>query len=273
MAPGENKERDLSWQDWTVPIDISEDGKLMLFIEAGEAGGGDYAVFTRDTNGNSAVRLGEGSANAFSPDGKWALVLRQNMSPPDFVLLPTGVGQQRAVPTGKVIPSIGGQFFADSKRLLFQGHEPGHASRVYVANLDGSQQRPITPEGFSLGSHAHGLSLDGKRVATVTADGIALVSPDGGDPQPVHGSQPAETPIRWTKDGSALLVGRRGETSCPVFRLDLSTGARTAWKTVGPSDVAGVVGVSCPRIAADEEHYVFGYTRNLSDLFLVEHLK
>jgi hypothetical protein len=40
-----------------------------------------------------------------------------------------------------------------------------------------------------------------------------------------------------------------------------------------PSDVAGIAGVACPRIAADEEHYVFGYTRNLSDLFLVENLK
>ena len=58
MAPGESKERDLSWQDWTVPTDISDRRKTMLFIEAGEAGGGDYAVFTRDTNGNSAVRLG-----------------------------------------------------------------------------------------------------------------------------------------------------------------------------------------------------------------------
>ena len=53
IAPGDNKERDLSWQDWTVPTDISDDGKLLLFIEAGEAGGGEYAVFTRDTNGSA----------------------------------------------------------------------------------------------------------------------------------------------------------------------------------------------------------------------------
>ncbi|PYV65694.1 MAG: hypothetical protein DMG97_31585, partial [Acidobacteria bacterium] len=92
LAPGENKERDLSWQDWTVPIDVSEDGRQILFIEAGEAGGGEYAVFSRDTTGTSAVRLGQGSATAFSPDGKWTLVLRQNVTPPDFVLLPTGVG-------------------------------------------------------------------------------------------------------------------------------------------------------------------------------------
>jgi eukaryotic-like serine/threonine-protein kinase len=81
LAPGETKERDLSWQDWTVPYDITEDGKLMLFVEAGEAGGGEYAVFTRETGGASAVRLGPGSPNAFSPDGKWALMLRQNISP------------------------------------------------------------------------------------------------------------------------------------------------------------------------------------------------
>ncbi len=272
LAPGETKERDLSWQDWTVPTDISEDGKLMLFIEAGEAGGGEYAVFTRDTTGTSAVRLGQGSAYAFSPDGKWALVLRQNMSPPDFVLLPTGVGQQQALPTGKIIPFTG-QFFADSKRLLFEGHEAGHASRIYVTTLEGGQPRPITPEGYSLGPYPHTISPDGKRVATVTSDGIAMVSVDGGDPQPVRGSLSGETPIRWTKDGNALLVGKRGETFCTVSRLDVSTGSRTPWKTVAPVDVAGVVGVACPRIAADEQHYVFGYTRNLSDLFLVEHLK
>ncbi len=273
LAPGESKERDLSWQDWTVPIDISEDGKLILFIEAGEAGGGEYAVFSRDTNGKSAVRLGQGSALAFSPDGKWTLVLRQNMSPPDFVVLPTGVGQQRKVPTGNVIPSAGGQFFADSNKLVFGGNEPGHASRVYVVGVDGGQPRPITPEGFFLGQYPHAVSPDGKRIAVVGSEGIALVPVDGGEPQLVQGSQPRDTPLRWAKDGNTLLVGQRGETSCPAWRLDLQTGVRKSWKTVAPPDAAGVTGVSCPRIAADEQHYVFGIVRSLSDLFLVEHLK
>ena len=210
LAPGEKTERDLSWQDWTVPIDISEDGKLMLFIEAGEAGGGDYAVFTRNTDGDSAVRLGEGSANGFSPDGKWALVLRQNMNPPDLELLPTGVGQERPVPTGGVIPCCA-EFFSDSKRLILEGHENGHGSRLYVLNLDGGAPRPIAPEGFSLGASSRSISPDGKRVAAVTNDGIALVSLDGGDVQPVHGIQNGEAPIRWSKDGNSLLVGRRGE--------------------------------------------------------------
>jgi Tol biopolymer transport system component len=272
LAPGEKKERDLSWQDWTVPIDISEDGKTVLFIEAGEAGGGEYAVFSRDTTGSSAVRLGQGSATAFSPDGKWVLVLRQNMTPVDFVLLPTGVGVQRGLPTGKVIPARG-QFSPDSKRIVFQGHEAGHGGRVYVVGIEGGEPRAITPEGFALAPYPRAISADGKQIAVVGNDGIALVSADGGDPQPVHGSQPSDAPLRWAKDGKALLVGQRGETSCPMWKLDLQSGARTPWKTVAPTDVAGVTGVSCARLAADEQHYTFGYVRDLSDLFLVEHLK
>ena len=270
LAPGESKERDLSWQDWTVGYAISEDGKLMLFTEAGEAGGGEYAVFIRDTHGGPAVRLGQGSSRALSTDGQWALVLRQNMSPPDFVLLPTGVGQQRPLPTGNIIPNLG-QFLPDSKRLLFDGHETGHASRVYVMNLDGGAPRAITPEGFSL--RGKSLSPDGKRVAVLSSSGIAWATLEGGEPQFVRGSQPGDLPLRWTKDGQGLLIGMRGETSCPVSRLDVQTGTRTAWKTFSISDVAGVVGAACPLLAADEEHYVSGYTRNLSDLFLVEHLK
>jgi serine/threonine protein kinase/Tol biopolymer transport system component len=272
LAPGENKERDLSWQDWTVPIDVSADGKLLLFIEAGEAGGGEYAVFSRDTKGTSAVRLGQGSANAFSPDGKWALVLRQNVSPPDFILLPTGVGEKRPVSTGKVTPGVG-QFFPDSKRILFQGSEGGHPSRIYVVSVDGGEPHAITPEGFALGAYPHAISPDGTRVAVVGNDGIALVSAEGGTPQPVRGSQPSDAPMWWMKNGNGLFVGQRGETSCSVWRLDLQTGARTPWKTVSPADIAGVTGVSCPRLADDEQHYAFGYIRDLSDLFLVEHLK
>jgi Tol biopolymer transport system component len=271
LAPGENKQRDLSWQDWTVPFDISGDGTLMLFTEAGEAGGGEYAVFTRETKGSSAVRLGQGSSRALSPDGKYALVLRQNMSPPDFVLLPTGVGQQRLISTGKVVPNFG-QFLPDSKGIVFDGHEAGRASRVYVMNLEGERPRPITPAGFLLG-RSRSLSPDGTFVATFSSAGVFIVSlDDSSQPQSVRGSQPGDLPVYWSKDGHALFVGRRGETECPVSRLDLRTGARTPWKSFSPSDLAGIVGASCPLLAADEEHYVFGYTRNLSDLFLVEHL-
>lgn len=271
LAPGESKERDLSWQDWTVPADISRDGKTLLFIEAGEAGGGDYAVFTRATNGASAVRLGQGSARSFSPDAQWVLVLRQNVSPPDFVLLPTGVGQQRSLPTANVIPNRG-QFLPDSKQIVFDGHEPGHASRIYIISVDGGQPRPISPEGFSLRG-VRALSPDGKRLAAITGQGLSLVSIDGGEPQPVKGTQPGDVSLGWSKDGSSFLVGHRGETACPVSRLDLQSGTIMPWKTFSPSGVAGLVSANCPGFSDDQQHYVFGYTWILSDLFMVENLK
>ncbi len=271
LAPGESKERDLSWQDWTVPSDLSPDGKTLLFVEAGEAGGGEYAVFTRDTKGSSAVRLGQGTARALSPDGQWALILRQNMSPQDFVLLPTGVGQQRPLPTPNIIPARG-QFFPDSKQIVFDGHEAGHASRIYVMSLDGGPPRPISPEGFSLRG-VRALSHDGKRVAAISNEGLSLISIDGGEPQPLRGTQPGDVPLDWSSDGRTLLIGHRGETSCPVSRLDLQTGNITPWKTFSPSTVAGLVQSNCPGFSDDEQHYVFGYTWILSDLFLVENLK
>jgi eukaryotic-like serine/threonine-protein kinase len=271
LAPGESKERDLSWQDWTVPADLARDGKTLLFVEAGEAGGGEYAVFTRDTNGASAVRLGQGTARALSPDGQWALVLRQNMSPPDFMLLPTGVGQQRILTIANLIPNQG-QFLPDSKHLVFDAHEPGHASRIYLMSLNGGQPRAVSPEGFTLRG-VRALSPDGKRLAATTAGGLSLIPIDGGEAQPVRGSEPGDLPLGWSNDGRSLLIGRRGETGCPVSRLDLQTGTNTPWKTFSPSDAAGLVGGGCPGFSADEQHYVFGYTRILSDLFMVENLK
>ncbi|HEY1658185.1 MAG TPA: protein kinase [Candidatus Sulfotelmatobacter sp.] len=270
LVPGETKERDLSWQDWTVPSALSKDGKVLLFTEAGEAGGGDYAVFVRETSGTSAVRLGEGSSRALSTDGKWALVQRQNLSPPDFVLLPTGVGQQRALPTGNIIPRDG-RFLPDSRHLVFEGHEANHGSRLFIMSLDGGQPRAITPEGFRLRGAA--LSPDGKLIAAIGADGLYLLPSDGGDPQLIHGSGPGDLPLHWENNDQILLIGNRGETSCPVSRLDLRTAARTPWRSFSPVDTAGVVGSSCPLMSADEQNYVFGYTRSLSDLFLVEHLK
>ncbi len=270
LVPGETKERDLSWQDWTVPSSLSQDGKILLFTEAGEAGGGDYAVFVRETGGTSAVRLGEGSSRALSPDGKWALVQRQNMSPPDFVLLPTGVGQQRALPTGNIIPRDG-RFLPDSKRLLFEGHEDGHGSRLFIMNLDGGQPHAITPEGFRLRGAA--LSPDGKFIVAIGSDGLYQLPLDGGQPQLIPGSGPGDLPLHWENEDQILLIGNRGETSCPTFRLDLKSGSRTPWRSFSPVDTAGVVASSCPLMSADEQHYVFGYTRSLSDLFLVEHLK
>src|SRR5207302_7834614 len=75
FRPGETREHDLSWLDWTYPRDISPDGGTVLFDESGFGGGPNYSVFVRKTNGSPAVRLGGGNGQALSPDGKLAIAI------------------------------------------------------------------------------------------------------------------------------------------------------------------------------------------------------
>ena len=39
LRPGETKERDLSWLDYSYPADLSADGGTLLFDEEGSGGG------------------------------------------------------------------------------------------------------------------------------------------------------------------------------------------------------------------------------------------
>src|SRR6185436_9512433 len=68
LPPGETKERELTWLDYSLPAAVSSDGKMVLFSESGEGGGAGYSVYIRKTDGSPAVRLGEGGAQQLSPD-------------------------------------------------------------------------------------------------------------------------------------------------------------------------------------------------------------
>src|SRR4029450_12587989 len=90
-AAGESKERELTWLGLSQVADVSRDGSMVLFRELPEGAGEGGSTYLRKTDGSPAVRLGEGLAQALSPDGKWALSILTSPSPP--ILLPTRVGQ------------------------------------------------------------------------------------------------------------------------------------------------------------------------------------
>ena len=117
LAPGEKKERDLSWLDWSRPAGLSADGRTVLFYESGAGGGPGYSAYVRGTDGSPAVRLGEGQSMTLSPDGKWALALLDKLTNPHYLLYPTGAGQPRPLALGGLVPR-GARFFPDSRRLL-----------------------------------------------------------------------------------------------------------------------------------------------------------
>jgi Tol biopolymer transport system component len=272
LAPGEKEERDLSWHDWTIPRDVSDDGKLVSFDETGEAGGETGAIYVRGTDGSPAVRLGDGRSPSLSPDGKWVLALTSSGGHRTLVELPTGAGESRSIPTGN-LQVHQAFFFPDGERILAMGNVPdGHGLRLWVLDPHGGgNPKPISPEGTRTSSRT--ISPDGKQVAAHDPEGkISIYPVDGGKPFPVPGVQAGDLPLQWTPDGKGLLVGD-SEIPAPVYIIDLATGQRKLFKTVTPADPTGLFDGAPPNFSRDLKSYVYSYTRITSDLYIVEGLK
>ena len=259
-GPGEAKEHDLSWLDWSNPVAF--DGKSMLFYEQGEGGGTSHGVYLRKTDEATAVKLGDGLPFALSPDGKWVLSVPFDARD-RLYLVPTGVGAARALPG--VPPVAGASFHSDGRHILYMS-----GGRTWSMPIEGGEKAtPVTPEGVA-GTLA---SPDGKWLVA-TAQGKAVLCPlGGGATKPIAGLGADETVLAWRSDSRALYVTRVGEAPAKVFVLDVGTGQRELWRQIEPQDAAGVTYVSPILPAADGKSYVYGYRRILSDLYLVEGLR
>jgi eukaryotic-like serine/threonine-protein kinase len=270
LSAGENKERDLTWLDWSFPADLSADGRTLLFYEAGEGGGAAYSVYLRKTDGSPSVRLGDGIALALSPDQKWVISTPLS-SPGQLILLPTKAGKPKPL-TNDAINHFQARWFPDGKRILFSGNEPDHGVRLYVQDLAEGKPQAITPEGIA--TLAYPPSPDGKVVAAIGPDQRGYLYPvQGGEPRPIPGLAATDTPITWSADGRGLYIYRRGELPAQVYRLEIETGQKKLWKQLMPSDPAGVNIIWPIWVTPEGKSYVYGYRRYLSDLYLVEGLK
>ncbi|HXZ42956.1 MAG TPA: protein kinase, partial [Terriglobales bacterium] len=243
LAPGENKERDLSWHDWTVPRDLSNDGKLVSFDETGEAGGATGEIYVRGTDGSPAVRLSEGNAPSLSPDGKW--VLGRSFSLQHAILkLPTGAGESGTISTGDV-QTHQAFFFPDGRHILLLGNQSGHGLRLWVQDASGGAPQPISPEGATVRRRGC-ISPDGTQVLARDPDGnINVYSVAGGKPLQVPNTQPGEEPVQWTPDGKAVLVGARG-VPVRVFTINLATKERKLFRAFMPADPTGLFSNAAP---------------------------
>jgi eukaryotic-like serine/threonine-protein kinase len=275
----DSKQHELSWLDYTYPSDLSADGKTLLFDEEGGGGALDYskssgftyAVYIRSTDGSPAVLLGKGGAVSLSPDGKWAIMQTTQVQPAQFKLLPTGAGQARDL-THDNINHNWAHWFPDGKRILLSGDEPGKGERLYVYDTASGNSRAITPEGVNGTSFA--ITPDSQFVAAIGPDQRVYSYPvNGGDARPIPGANPSEQPITWSADGGSLYVYQPGDVPAHVYRVDARSGHRVLWKDLMPSDPAGVENIGPILMTPDAKSCVFGYHRNLADLYLVEGLK
>lgn len=270
LAPGAKTERDLTWLDQSNSSYLSPDGQELLFTDDDEtAAGSNYALLLRKTDGSPAVRLGDGIAQALSPDGAWALALVPG-PPAQLVLYPTGAGEKRVLERGHIENYTSAKFFPDDKRVLACGNEAGHAGRCYVQDIAGGTPKPVTPEGTSGGF----VSPDGKEILVQDAAGQFFIDAlTGGPARTVPGLGSDDVIIRWSADGLAVFVFGDSQVPARIERVDLLTGRRTFVRELAPVDRTGVFRIMEVALAKDEKSYAYSYDRNLSSLVVVEGVK
>jgi Tol biopolymer transport system component/predicted Ser/Thr protein kinase len=263
LAPGEKSERNLTWLNWSFPIDISSDGRTVIFDEQNIR---PMAIYLRRLDGSPAVRIGEGAAIGFSPDGRWALSIKE-LENGQFTLLPTGAGEPKELAkTGIACNSA--TYLPDGRRILISGNEPGHGSRLFVQDIAGGKPRAISPEGVSF-TFAGAVSPDGKSVVATGPDRRLAIYPiEPAEPRQLPGQDPDDVPLRWTPDGNALFVYHPSAPPLRVETIDVKTGRRALWKELRPPDPSGVEQVGPIVIAPDEKSYVYSYRRTLDELYL-----
>jgi hypothetical protein len=265
LAPGADRERNLAWLQLSYAAALTADARTLLFTEESANAGVNYSTCLRGTDGSPVVRLGDGAATDITPDGKWALAVVPT-EPQQLVLYPTGPGQPRKVDPGGLVSYETAVLFPDGRRVLACGHESGHGVRCYVQDIAGGKPRPITPEGTTDGL----VSPDG-RLALVreSAGGLKIYPVDGGAPRDVPGASAEDTVIRWSPDGKSILVFSVWDVPVHVQKLDLSTGRRELFATLGGTDLTGVLQIGPIVIGNDGRSHAYTPRRMASHLFLM----
>ncbi len=267
------RERDFSQFGFSVAVDVSPDGKMLLFEEGNQAE--TFMIYLRRLDGSEAVRLGTGSAQAFSPDGKWILACTAKV-PQQLFLIPIGVGDKRVL-TDDSLNHTAAAWFPNGEQILFEGNEPGRPLRLYIQRLDGRHPTPLTPEGTSfLGHQQRMISPDGKSIFAYAPDGSPVIyTLNGGSPRQPKGFGTHDKLIGWALDTDVMYVRRSvevGEFPSKIYRLNVQTGEKVLWKQIAPPDLAGF-GFHSMMLTPDGKSYFYTYSRELSTLFLADGLR
>jgi eukaryotic-like serine/threonine-protein kinase len=267
LGPGSTQEHELSWMDWSFPADLSPDGNNLLFDEQGEGGGANYTVAVRDMQGSPPIALGEGMAGGFSPDGKWAITIVSNAQ---LLLLPTGAGTAKRIERYDIEQyGMKAHWLPDGQQVIFSGNQAGHAARCFIQKIDSGKPRPVTPEGVVF----CWVSPDGKLIAGSNGAGEARLYPiDGGEARPIPGLLPGEM-FGWTADARFLYVYQWKQGPIKIYRLNILNGQRRLFKEITPPELSGNCDINRVLFSSDGRYYVYGYTRLLSELYMIKGLR
>ncbi len=262
---------DYSWLSGSQISAISANGGTVLFTETG---GARPTTYVRNCSESAAIKLAPGWAAGLSRDGRFALVVDSDDAG-KVTSVPTGAGEPHPLPNGGIRVSRG--FWSpDGSFVLLAGSDPSGNSRAWLQPMsDGA------PQGAG-----RWLTHDEVRATAISPDGKWAT---GGDPgaewklyptsegaaRPLAGIQKGEIPVSFSADGRYLYAVHK-EAAPPTIaltRVDIATGARSAWKTLKPADPAGIVLIGTVAITPDGQTVAWTTAQSLSELFLVTGLQ
>jgi len=271
-GPADAAERDVSWLDQSLLDDLSNDGRLMAFTEQSEAMGPTYAVCIRDVSGGAPIRLGAGNSGGLSPDGR--NVISHDPDTDVMMALPTGAGEPRRMPLPPGFRTDShARWLPNGTGVVVFGRERGR-NAGYIIDFPGGKAKLIGGiSGFQDASHVIP-NPDGRSAAIDdrTTGKLWIVYFNGSPARPVSGARPFERAVQWA-DSNTLYVRPARQVPAAVDLLDLTTGQRRPWKTVGPADRAGQQFIYNMSITPDGSSYVYDVNQELTDLFLVDGLR
>ena len=263
-GPADRADRDLSWLDLSLLAALSPDGSQILFSEAGEAAGNRRLVYIRDTAGADAIRLGEGAALGYAPDGKTVLARTEDGQ---LSLLPTGAGEPRTIaPPGRLYDAAA--LFPDG-RMLCWAQEPGHGARLYLRDTAGAWKAISTEFPDNRGLYQIVLSPSVDRAVARDGDHLLLFTAATSEQRAIGGWPLRGDIAGWTADGQSLYMGRAGGDYIELLRFQLNTGKSEPWKRI---DVPRAMPIWA-RVTPDGRSYAYVYQVTATDAFVVSGLR
>jgi serine/threonine protein kinase len=271
-------DNDLSWFDGSTLDALSTDGSKVLFTEGGasitvdDQAPGQDQIYVRATNGDPATHLGEGDAYDLSPDGQWVLAAQPGPYT-RLVLLPTGVGSPRFLPSGPVTEYRSGSFAEGGHAIVFEGKDASGWG-TFRQDVSPPGKEGVPAELGGPGTTFDGIAVhpmvspDGNSVLAMSQDHLVVLPIEGGTPRSLR---LAGFPVLgWTADAKAvyLLSGDGGSLS--VSREDLETQQLRNVDVVMPPNASAVTGAM---ITPDGQWYAYSYAESSSTLYEVTGLR
>jgi WD40 repeat protein len=250
-----------NWAQILVLGSVSRDGQYAVVGDWGSET--TYSTYLARFDGSPPILLGSGAASGISPDNKWvASILPSDTS--KVLLLPTGVGDVKTI-TAPNFHYRSADWTADGN-LVVRASEGDRPIRFWTQDITGGQPRAITPEG-----------VDGRFVTVKNADYVCardakekfqLFPITAGTPRAVPGLSSKDAVVGGSPSSNVLYVmPENWELTAEVWKVNIDSGTRSPFFKIGPSDTAGVIGVSPPKVVADGRRYLYVQVREFSVLY------